>query len=262
MNKTILTITIALFTLILVALPVSAQAEKCTLGAVNIVNNVDVDGNAHSKTTFSFACQNSTKDFGQVTRIVYHVPLTDVGNFEASDSLGTMKVSEGPQYATATIGTRESTLGVNFRKPLLITDDSTAYSVIVEFDSNNELVSKLGNGTFSIKPGKQVSNPKTTIITTGVTETTYSIDKIKYELNIPTDSTINVSAAPGCVASNSRVTCQNISGAAFNDVEITWIKPQGLGGVIEQVKDKISGWMPTITNIFKQLKNKISRWLK
>lgn len=262
MNKAIPAITIALFSLILVALPVSAQAEKCSLGTVSVVNDVDVDGNAHSKTTFSFACQNSTKDFGQVTRIVYHVPLTDVSNFEASDSLGTMKVNEGPQYATSTIGTRESTLGVNFRKPLLITDDATSYSVVDEFDSNNELVSKLGNGTFSIKPGKQVSNPKTTIITSGVTETTYSIDMIKYELNVPTDAAINVSAAPGCVASNSRVTCQNITGAAFNDVEITWIKPQGLGGIIEQVKDKVSGWMPTITNLFKRLKDKISHWLK
>ncbi len=260
MKKLVLPIAF-LISLFLVAMPVAAQAEKCALGTLNVANDVSaIDARGHSKTSFLLSCENTTKDFGQVTKVVYNVPLTDITSFEASDSLGTMKVLEGPAYATVTAGAKESTLGVIFRKPLLITDVETSAVFTVEFDSF-ELIGVGENGTYSISPGKQVSNPKTTIITNGITESTYTISKVNYELSLPTDASVQTMPT-GCVLQGGKVKCQGLNQTDFNSLKIDWSKPQSAGGILTLIKNKVSGLLPGITNLFKGISSKIMNLIK
>ena len=251
---------IILTVIILIARPISAQAEKCSLGAVEIVNDVNGNAEAHSKVTWRFSCSNSTVNYGQLTKIVYSIPLTDVANLETTDSFGSMKVLEGPAYGTATLSGKQTTIGVIFRKAIMITNEQASSFVTVDFDSA-ALVSKGENSTFSISPAKQVANPKVTILTAGITETTYPIGKFNYELGLPSDASVQTISA-GCSLRTGRVLCQNINQTEFNSIEIRWTMAGEGGGIMERFRQITGKLLPSVTNIFKGISNSLSKVIK
>ena len=259
--KKIFAVLIVLTAVILIAKPAAAQFEKCSLDTVKVVNDFSADSKMHSRTTWTFSCQNSTRNFGQMTKLIYTVPLTETSNFEASDSLGTMKVLEGPEYATAVTTAKGSTIGAIFRKPLLITDESTSYGITVEFDSSS-LAGTGENGTSSIMPGKQIANPKVTILTTGITETVYPVEKVDYELNLPSGSSVQTVSIGGCAIKGGNIICQNLNQADFNSLEIKWAKPEGVGGLLRKIKENIGNLLPGLTNVFKGLGNSLSKLIR
>ena len=260
MKKVVLAF-VVLFVLILIAKPANAQIIRCTLGPLDVVNDISADLKAHSKATWYFSCHNITKNFGQMTKMVYSIPLTDVSNFEASDNFGTMKVLEGPAYATATPSTRGSILGVIFRKPILLSDEDITYTITDEFDSST-LVSAGENGTFSLMPGKQIANPKVTIVTTGVTETIYPIEVVSYELNLPSGASVQT-LAKDCTLSSGKIICQNLNQSAFNSLEIKWAKPiSEKGGLLGKIREKMGKLLPSFTNVFKGISGSLIKVVK
>lgn len=244
--------------LILAAQPGHAQLEACSLSAVAVSNDASSQL-AHAKTTFELSCSGTVPNLGQVTKLVYRIPLADITSFEASDGFGSLKVLEGPEYATAKTVGKESVIGVIFRKGLLITDDNTSYKVNVDFDSAS-LVGAGANNTFSIKPGSLVASTKVTIVSTGVTETTYTIPKVNYELLLPDGSSVQT-LPQGCSISNGKVSCAGLSQQAFSELEIKWIKASGMEeitGVLDKIRNLFSKTTEKGPGILKRITNKIT----
>ncbi len=246
--------------LLLIAQPIHAQFEPCSLSKIKVVSDATKTDVYHAAISFDFACAGAEKEQGQMTRFIYKVPLTDITNFEASDSLGSLKVLEGPEYATVSTGTKESTIGVIFRKGLLITDSNTTYRLNVDFDSAS--IVGIGENETAIKPGNLVRSPKVTIITTGITETTYPIEKIDYELDLPADSSVK-QLPSGCSINAEKVFCTGLTQEEFNALEIKWVKTEGIGaGLVEKIRSIFSKYGPQTTSAIKTIADKITSLIK
>lgn len=241
--------------LVLIAQPINAQIEACSVGAVNVLTDASVP-EVHHQVIWNFVCSGDMHDYGQVTKMLYTIPITGITNFDASDSFGSLKVLEGPQYAAVAQGAKQSTIGVIFRKGLQITDANTSYAITVDFDSAEPLKS-MGNDTFAIKPQNMVASPKVTIITAGITETAYQLNTVNYVLNLPQDTSVKT-LPEGCHIKSGNVYCPSLSKDELSSLEITFSKSAGAGSVIEKLRQIASKFLPAGKNIFKLVTDRIS----
>ena len=216
---------VVLASLILAAVPVSAHVEPCLLTNVKVAN--DVSGEAqHTKTTIKLLCTGEEEVDEQVTKLVYKIPFADVQNFEASDEFGSLKVLEGPDYASAKTAGKETTIGVIFRKALVLSDVEKTYAVNFDFDSAS-LVSSAGENSYSTKPGNLLAMPKLTIVSRGVTEALLPVEKVDYELVLPEGASVQ-NLPEGCSLSNGKVACSQITFEQFGKLEVKWSTPKSL----------------------------------
>ncbi|HIJ98892.1 TPA: hypothetical protein H1005_03025, partial [archaeon] len=117
------------------------------------------------------------------------------------------------------------------------------------------------NGTFSIMPGKQLSSPKVTIVTGGVTETIYPVERVNYELKLPSDASVQTLTS-GCSLSGGQISCQNLNQTVFNALEIRWSKPAGGSGLFGKIRQNIGNLLPGLTNVFKGIGSSLAKLVK
>ncbi|MFO7872303.1 MAG: hypothetical protein R6U26_01520, partial [Candidatus Undinarchaeales archaeon] len=193
--------------------------DYCTIGTVDIENSV-VSSGVHTKMSYEFTCSDASANSGQITKMLIKVPFTGIQNLEASDSYGTLDVLEGPEYVGKTESETDSTIGVIFRKGLLIENETNSYKLALEYDTAS-LVSTSESGLFTLKPEGLGSTPKITIISKGVTETTISIENIDYKLILPEGSSIQ-KTTKGCNIDGGTIVCTGLTPEKLNSVEVQW----------------------------------------
>jgi hypothetical protein len=246
----------ALVLLVFLALFVSAAnaqmiGDYCSVQGVDVDTVVESYGSAHVKMTYHFECGGASAYSGQVTKMLITVPYTGIDNLEASDSLGSMKVLEGPEYVKATEEVAETTIGAIFRKGLVIDAVSNAYDLSIEFDTIT-LVETM-DSTYSMKPGGLGATPKVTIVGTGVTETTLPIAVLSFDVTLPEKTAIEQITPSVCQFQGNKVSCSDVSADDFDALEIRWKKtgPTLFGENLNEYMDKVS-------TIFKKNFSKLS----
>lgn len=224
--KAVFSALVLLFGLILAAAPVSGHNEPCLL--TNAKVSQDVSGDLeHTKTMIRLLCTGEEDEQEMVTKLIYKIEFTDIQNFEASDELGTLKVLEGPEYATAKTEGKETTIGVILRKPLFLSEDESVATINFDYDSSS-LATSAGENAFSIKPGKLIGNPKITIVSRGVTEAILPVDKLDYELLLPKGSTVQT-LPQGCSINEGTILCEQMAKGTFESLEVKWNQPESAG---------------------------------
>ncbi len=236
--KAVFSALVLVFGLILTAAPVSAHAEPCLL--TNAKVSQDISGDLeHTKTMIRLLCTGEEDEEEMVTKLVYKIEFTDIQNFEASDELGTLKVLEGPEYATATVSGKEATIGVILRKPLFLSEDESVATINFDYDSDS-LTIPAGENAFAIKPGKLIGNPKITIVSRGVTEAILPLEKLDYELLLPKGATVQT-LPQGCSINSGVILCEQISKGTFESLEIKWNQPESVGkNLLEKIRSIFS----------------------
>ena len=224
MKATILGLAV-LVALIVAVAPVSAHVEPCLLTNVKVANDVTSDAE-HTKTTIKILCTGEEDEDEQVTKLVYKIQFADIQNFDASDEFGSLKVIEGPDYAGVKTAGKESTIGVIFRKSLVLSEEEKTYTVNFDFDSKS-LVAATGENSYSIKPGNLLAMPKLTIVSRGVTEALLPVEKVDYELVLPEGASVQ-NLPEGCSLSSGKVACSQITFEQFGKLEVKWSTPKSL----------------------------------
>jgi len=220
--------------------------DLCRVSTVDATTIIEGD-TASVKTTYHFDCDSSDEDVGQVTRMLVTLPFTDLKQVEASDSLGALRVLEGPEYVYVQKGITDSTVGIIFRKGLLLTDRSTEYDLSLEFQTDSLVRTKADFKT--LEPGKIINIPKVAIVSTGMTDTTLEINTINYELSIPSTTAFEEVEGESCDISGGSLDCEGMTLQEFKELDVT-LKITGEETIFDSFKnigDKVSG---TFKNLF------------
>lgn len=251
--------------LILIALltaGVNAQLiqDSCSVKNVKIENEI-VSAGAHSKINYNFECSGASSYQGQVTKMLVTLPYKGVKNLEASDSYGSMEVLKGPKYTGLSEDETESTIGVMFRKGLLIRNQTENYKLTIEFDTT-ELVSTSESGVSTLKPEGLASSPKITIIAKGVTETKLPVQKVDYKLNLPEGAAVQ-KTTKGCKINEGVILCEDHTPEELNSVEVKWKGGSGtekipFTDIIKKVLSQGRKSAPSIINIVKTVAGRVA----
>ncbi len=257
MKKLLIGGIIALIIVALLTVGARAQfvGDYCTVGTVDIENSV-VSSGVHTKMSYSFTCSGAASYSGQITKMLIKIPFTGIENLEASDSYGTLDVLEGPEYVGKTESETESTIGVIFRKGLLIENKTNSYTLTLEFDTNT-LISTSENGISTVKPDGLGPSPKITIVSKGITETTLSVDKNNYNLELPEGASIQ-KTTKGCNIDGGTIVCTGLTPKELNSVEVQWEGGSGetdisLETILNKLLNKGKESAPSIVNLVKNL---------
>lgn len=243
--KTIAIVSFVLLSLIIVSS--ASAAEQCSVSRLDI-ENIASEATTTAKLTYYFVCLPAAS--GQVNKMIVTVPYQDASNVEASDWLGSMKVFEGPSYASATRSDTDATIGSFFRKAIVLDENEvTAYILTLEFQSN--LFAKKNEQTYTLSPKGLGASPKITIVGAGVTEMMIPVEEISYKLTLPTGSAV-VSSPGGCSLSEGKVSCTGLTPASLDALEVKWTGT-GPSVWLTKVRDIAKQVPGAFTNIFNKV---------
>jgi hypothetical protein len=246
--KSMAFIAFAIFSILLISTVSASTADLCEVDKLDI-ETIATETTTTAKMTYFFEC-DAAAYAGQMNKMVVTVPYPDIYNVEAEDGLGVMKVFEGPSYASATSSDIDSTVGSFFRKAVVFEpSNTTGYKLILKFQSERLVTSN--QKVYTVNPNGLGSNPKVTIVTTGVTETVLPVNEIDYKLTLPPGSAI-VSSPNGCGLSDGTVSCIDITSVELDAIEVKWTGtgPSIWLTKIRDVSQKLPG---TFTDMFKNL---------
>ena len=231
--------------------------DQCSVGTVHVENSILSSG-IHTKITYPFSCSNASSYEGQMTKMIITVPYADISGVSATDQYGSMKVLEGPTYIKSESTETDTTIGVIFRKGLLIANEDNSYTLSIEFDSN-ALAKEDSNSVMSLTPKGLVPNPKVTIISKGITETTIPVENVEYKLVLPDGASVQ-KITSGCQLDNNVITCQNLKPDDLSTIEIKWTSgsiTQNPIKIVNNIKNKVVKFLPGFSDTFNNLLNKI-----
>lgn len=253
---TFLSVFVVLF--MLVSIPVYAQSieQQCLVSGVEITNTISES--TTTKMLFRFECAGIEDYKGQVTRMLIKVPYTDVSNLKAEDPYGEMVVLEGPSYISSKTVEDGTQIGVMFRRGLVIGKESSAYSVAIAFDSGS--IVKTSESINSIKPGNLADKVKVTIVSTGITEISLPVSKVKYTLKLPPGSSITQTPKE-CHISEGILSCEELGIEQFKQIEVKWSGASGTGWE-SKLKNITKNILPKVSNFLKKIVSKAADMLK
>jgi|TARA_Y100000310_G_scaffold341873_1_gene442667 hypothetical protein len=250
--KSAVIIAFAIFFIATASAVSAGVADTCSVDKLDI-ETIATEITTKVEMTYYFECQ-PTAEAGQINKMLITVPYDDVYNVEAEDGIGSMKVFEGPEYASAINSDTESTVGSFFRKAIVLDPNGTVgYMLTLNFQS--DVIVKESEKIFTIVPKGLGVKPKITAVSTGVTETIIPIDTIDYKLTMPEGSAVT-SSPSGCALAEGTVTCTGLSAAQLDELEVKWTGT-GPGVVFTKVRDIAFDLPDLFTSFFKGFKDTI-----